>query len=162
MADRYSTKASLPGEKTCLDAAVLQTALYILSLCQEKSRADEGIDPLRGIHRVWDVSYNYRSLVLRQWKFPVRKIPGRLRKVMRFPALWRQLLDLLKQIKLIVIVRVIVRMIVIVIVRVEVYLSVAPGKHGFRGGERFAHPPMSIPCRHVFFSRFNKNLSEFL
>ena len=23
-------------------------------------------------------------------------------------------------------------------------------------------PHMSIPCRHVFFSRFNKNLSEFL
>lgn len=75
--------------------------------------------------------------------------------------MWRQLLDLLKQIKLIVIVRVIVRMIVIVIV--EVYLPVAPGKHGFRGGERLAHPPhMSIPCRHVFFSRFNKNPSEFL
>ena len=70
----------------------------------------------------------------------------------------RQLLDLLKQIKLIVIVRVIVRM----IVRVEVYLPVAPGKHGFRGGERLAHPYMSIPCRQVFFSRFNKNLSEFL
>ena len=49
---------------------------------------------------------------------PGSKKPGRLRKVMRFPALWRQLLDLLKQIKLIVIVRVIVRM--IVIVRVEV------------------------------------------
>lgn len=75
-------------------------------------------------------------------------------------SMWRQLLDLLKQIKLIVIVRVIVRM--IVRVRVEVYLPVAPGKHGFRGGERFAYPYMSIPCRHVFFSCFNKNPSEFL
>ena len=34
--------------------------------------------------------------------------------------------------------RVIVRM--IVRVRVEVYLPAAPGKHGFRGGERLAPP----------------------
>ena len=91
---------------------------------------------------------------------PGSKKPGRLRKVMCFPVLWRQLLDLLKQIKLIVIVRVIVRM--IVIVRVEVYLPVAPGKHGFRGGERLAHHPYVYSVQTCFFSRFNKNLSEFL
>ncbi len=64
--------------------------------------------------------------------------------------MWRQLLDLLKQIKLIVIVRVIVRMIVIVIV--EVYLPVAPGKHGFRGGERLAHPPICLFRADMCFS----------
>ena len=29
-------------------------------------------------------------------------------------------------------------------------------------GREVRTPHMSIPCRHVFFSRFNKNLSEFL
>ncbi len=75
---------------------------------------------------------------------------------MRFHALQRQLLDLLKQIKLIVIVRVIVRM--IVRVRIEMYPFAVLRKHGFRGGERLAPPYVYSEQTSVFLPFQQKSL----